>query len=125
MMMAYIQITQPRHVALMVRDLDAADWFYGKVLGLPKCDRPLNFPGIWYEVGPFQLHVMVHADAQPPLYNLQKWGRNAHIAFAIKDLSAAQTALSAAGITFQMSASGRPALFVRDPDGNVIELSES
>jgi glyoxylase I family protein len=32
--------------------------------------------------------------------------------------------LTAMGQDFQASASGRPAVFVRDPDDNVIELGE-
>jgi hypothetical protein len=32
--------------------------------------------------------------------------------------------LTQAGQAFQLSSSGRPAIFVRDPDDNVIELGE-
>ncbi len=117
-------LTQCLHVALLVTDLARAEHFYGNVLGLSKVDRPLSFPGCWYQLGHFQLHLIVTATAQLPLADPEKWGRNAHVAFAVSDLMAAQQTLLAAGAPVQMSASGRPALFTQDPDGNIIELSQ-
>jgi lactoylglutathione lyase len=45
-----------------------------------------------------------------------------HIALAITDVAATRAALEAAGIAIS-GTRGRAALFVRDPDGNVIELA--
>ncbi|MGI8934236.1 MAG: hypothetical protein ACR2FS_09205 [Phormidesmis sp.] len=42
--------------------------------------------------------------------------------FAIRDLEAVKQSLREQGMPFQMSSSGRAALFVKDPDGNVVEL---
>jgi glyoxylase I family protein len=64
------------------------------------------------------------AAAQPADQPHEKWGRNRHLAFAIANLATAQAELLAHGHDIQMSASGRPALFTHDPDGNLIELSE-
>jgi glyoxylase I family protein len=118
-----MQITTFLHAALLVSDLAKAEHFYGTVLGLAKVDRVLKFPGAWYAVGEFQIHLIAAQDLSK-LQNLEKWGRNRHLAFAIADLSAAKAQLIAHGYEFQMSASGRSALFVQDPDGNVIELGE-
>ena len=45
-----------------------------------------------------------------------------HIALQIKDVAATKAALEAAGIAIS-GTRGTAALFVRDPDGNVIELA--
>jgi catechol 2,3-dioxygenase-like lactoylglutathione lyase family enzyme len=119
-----MNITRCLHVALLVSDLERSQHFYGSVLGLEKIDRDLRFPGAWYEVAGFQIHLMV-ANAKPgELDNPEKWGRNRHIAFSVANLEAAKERLLAHNCPLQMSASGRAALFTQDPDGNVIELGE-
>lgn len=119
-----MQITQCLHAAVLVSDLEKAEHFYGKILGLSKVERSLKYPGAWYQVGAFQIHLIVDALIQPTLQNPEKWGRNPHVAFSVADLDAAKTQLVAHGCSMQMSASGRAALFTQDPDGNIIELSE-
>ncbi len=111
------------HTAIVVRDLAAARRFYEGILGLVPVERSLNFPGIWYQIGSSQLHLITtSAPAAPPI-NREKWGRNPHIACAVDDFAALKATLSAHNCPFQVSASGRDALFVCDPDDNVIELS--
>ena len=119
-----MQITQPLHTALLVSDLEKAEHFYGQILKLPKAERSRNFPGTWYQVGNFQIHLIVSSEIIPDLVNLEKLGRNRHLAFAVSDLDAAKTQLLANNCQIQMSASGRAALFTQDPDGNIIELSQ-
>lgn len=119
-----MHLTQYRHVALLVTDLSRAEAFYSNVLGLAKVERPLNFPGCWYQLGDVQIHLITTEHPLPPLANSDKWGRNPHIAFAVADLEAAKAVLLQAGAPVQMSASGRPALFTQDPDGNILELSQ-
>jgi len=117
-----MHITRCLHTAILVADLNQAEYFYGTVLGLTKVSRELKFPGAWYEVAGYQLHLMVGGGAE--LYNPEKWGRNRHIAFAVADLDAAKQKLLQSNCPMQMSASGRAAIFTQDPDGNVIELSQ-
>lgn len=119
-----MQITQCLHAAVLVSDLEKAEHFYGKVLGLSKVERTLKYPGAWYQVGDFQIHLIVDSSLQPTLQNSEKWGRNPHVALAVADLDAAKTQLSLHGCSLQMSASGRAALFTQDPDGNIIELGQ-
>ena len=119
-----MQVTQFLHAAILVTDLERARYFYSEVLGLSLCDRPLNFPGLWYQVGAIQLHLMVSDSLLPDQVNSQRWGRNRHLAFAIADLDTAKSQLQAEGYPVQHSFSGRSALFVQDPDGNLIELSQ-
>ncbi len=119
-----MQITQCLHSAILVSDLERAEQFYSNVLGLAKVDRALKFPGAWYQIGDFQIHLIV-ADSMPSdLVNPEKLGRNRHIAFSVDNLDAAKEQLLAHNYPIQMSASGRAALFTQDPDGNIIELGE-
>ncbi|NJP11720.1 MAG: glyoxalase [Leptolyngbyaceae cyanobacterium RU_5_1] len=119
-----MQITQCLHAALLVSNLRQAEHFYGTVLCLPKVDRTLRFPGAWYEVGGFQIHLIEASSFPRELQNSEKWGRNRHLAFSVNNLEAAKEHLVAHNCPIQISASGRAALFTQDPDGNVIELSE-
>ncbi len=120
-----MQITQCFHTALLVTDLQKAEDFYSNILGLTKIDRTLNYPGTWYQIGNFQLHLIVDASSSTELRNSDTWGRNPHIALAVTDLAAAKTQLIAQNCPIQSSASGRAALFTKDPDNNIIELTQS
>ncbi len=117
-------VTQLLHTALLVQDLKRSRSFYGDVLGLSECHRPFDFPGAWYQIGTQQLHVMVAANYKADQVDPDRWGRNRHVALAVTDLEEYQARLQAAGLTYQLSHSGRAALFVHDPDGNIIELSQ-
>ena len=119
-----MHITQFLHAAILVSDLAKSEHFYGTVLGLTKVDRVLKFSGAWYEINGIQIHLIADSAAQSDVKNAEKWGRNRHLAFSIADLNAAKDQLLSHGCEFQMSASGRSALFVQDPDGTVIELGE-
>ena len=119
-----MQITQCLHTAVLVSDLAKAEHFYGTVLGLPKVERSLKFPGAWYQVGDYQIHLMVAATIPGTVVNPENLGRNRHLAFAVSDLEAAKAELLAHNCPLQTSLSGRAALFTQDPDGNVVELSQ-
>lgn len=121
-----MQIAKFLHAAVLVSELERSEYFYGSILGLEKIDRILKYPGAWYRVGDFQIHLIVDRAALPgTIQNTEKLGRNRHIALSVTDLEVAKTRLLEGGFSVQMSASGRAALFVRDPDGNVIELAQS
>lgn len=117
-----MQITRCLHTAILVSDLEKAEYFYSNILGLSKVDRTLKYAGVWYQVGDYQIHLIVHPDLATELPNQEKWGRNPHIALAVDDLDEAKKRLQTNGYPMQMSASGRAALFTQDPDGNIIEI---
>ena len=119
-----MEITNCLHAAIIVSNLEKSQQFYSNVLGMQKIDRELKFPGIWYQIGNFQLHLILAATILPDAVDSEKWGRNRHLAFAVANLEAAKQQLAANNCPVQMSASGRSALFTQDPDGNIIELSE-
>lgn len=120
-----MQITQCLHATVLVSNLEKAEHFYSNVLGLSKVERVLNCPGAWYQVGDFQIHLIVDSSIHSKLQNPEKWGRNPHVALSVSDLEAAKTQLLVHGCGVQMSGSGRAALFTQDPDGNIIELTQA
>jgi len=119
-----MHITKCLHTAVVVSDLEKAEHFYSNILGLNKVERPLKYAGVWYQVGDFQLHLIVAPTASTQLQNPQKWGRNPHVAFSVADLELIKNLLLEHGCEVQMSDSGRTALFTQDPDGNIIELTQ-
>ena len=119
-----MQITESIHAAILISNLEKSEHFYTNVLGLSKLDRILKFPGIWYQVGNFQIHLILAAKIIPDAVDSDKLGRNRHLAFSVADLERAKQKLIAHNCPIQMSASGRSALFTQDPDGNIIELSQ-
>ena len=118
-----MNITQCLHTAILISDLTKSERFYSEVLGLEKIERNLKYSGLWYQVGNYQIHLMVDPTFQTRLSNTEKWGRNPHIAFSVTDLNQAIIRLQSFNYPMQMSES-RPALFTRDPDGNIIEINQ-
>jgi len=118
------EIVSLLHASLMVSDLARARAFYEGVLGLkPNPARPeMSFTGIWYDIGTAQIHLICLPNPDPvggrPLHG----GRDRHTALGIRDWDGLRIRLDAAGLPYTLSQSGRSALFVRDPDGNALEL---
>jgi len=122
-----MQIQAIHHVSLIVNDTSRALRFYCGVLGMPQVDRPdLGFPGAWLQVGEVQqIHLLEVENPYAQVQLPEHGGRDRHTAFSITELAALAERLSADGIAYRMSSSGRRALFCRDPDGNTLEFIES
>lgn len=112
------------HASVLVQDLDRSKRFYEDVLGLlPAPDRPSKaFDGIWYDVGPGQIHLIVAEAAGEGSVPGAYPGRQRHIALKVGNLDALKDRLAKAGVATTASQSGRPVVFCRDPDGNILEL---
>jgi catechol 2,3-dioxygenase-like lactoylglutathione lyase family enzyme len=122
-----MRISQLNHVALHVKDLDASIRFYGQVLGLKPCPRPgFNFAGAWFQIAPEsgnspqqELHLIGRSPEtdMPP--------RERHFAMLVESIQEAERDLRDKGVEFS-GPNGRPdgamQIFLRDPDGHVIEL---
>jgi glyoxylase I family protein len=119
-----LSITHLLHATLLVTQLETSRHFYEAVLGFKPVERDLSFAGAWYQIGPVQLHLIVVEAVIGDRVNHQRWGRNRHLAFAVTDLDTMKQHIEACGCRVQMSASGRAALFVSDPDDNLIELTQ-
>jgi glyoxylase I family protein len=118
-----ITISGFHHAGFLVTDVERAAEFYERVLGLPLLPRPdLGFPGRWYDLGNgHQLHLMsvnqMPGHADPPRHDR-------HIALTVPNIQETEAALRQSGVTVNYGSgrAGAPQLFVRDPDGNTIEL---
>lgn len=118
------EIVALMHVSILVADLARARTFYEEVLGLtPSMSRPaMSFDGVWYDVGAAQIHLICLPNPDPVAGRPAHGGRDRHTALAVRDWEAMHSRLAQAGLPITLSQSGRKALFVRDPDGNTLEL---
>lgn len=117
-----MEIIQCLHTAILVTDLEKAEHFYSQVLGLQKVERSMKFRGSWFQVGEFQIHLIAVPSVSTQVIH-EKWGRNPHLAFSVSDLESMKKLLAKYECPVQPSSSGRAAVFTKDPDGNIIELS--
>ena len=112
------------HVSFAVADLERARRFYEGLLGLEEIERPdLGLGGVWYRTGGVEVHLIVappgvDVGTRPadttPLAN--------HHAFAIEDYGKALEELEASGVEVLRTSPRVGQMWIRDPDGNVIEL---
>jgi catechol 2,3-dioxygenase-like lactoylglutathione lyase family enzyme len=108
---------QLHHTSINVRDIDRSREFYERVLGLQAIDRPdLGMPGRWYGIGAGQLHLI---QCEPMGMPIDPSGP--HFAIQVADLDAARRELASAGL--EVLDPGHDQLWVRDPDGNVVEIT--
>lgn len=114
------------HASLLVADLPRARAFYEGILGLsPSPARPeMSVAGVWYDVGQGQIHLINLPNPDPLEGRPGHGGRDQHTALGVADWQALRAKLDGAGLPYTLSRSGRRALFVRDPDGNALELVE-
>jgi catechol 2,3-dioxygenase-like lactoylglutathione lyase family enzyme len=124
-----------QHCGLIVADLTRSRDFYGGALGLEEVPRPRNFvfDGAWFQIGDDQLHLLLEAEttgtagAEDPGAS-GRVGLANHIALEVDDLQAAQARLDEYDVPLiggpMPRGDGFDQLFVRDPDGYVIELFE-
>lgn len=120
------EIVSLLHASLLVADLARARAFYEGVLGLaPSPARPeMSFDGVWYDVGRGQIHLIHLPNPDPVEGRPEHGGRDRHTALGVAGWEDMKQRLDKAGVVYTLSRSGRRALFVRDPDGNALELVE-
>lgn len=115
------------HIGIRVHDLARSRAFY----------EHLGFAHAWGPAGPEPVAAMLHPSglelnfilnaphAKEPNILMdvpEKHAGITHFALKIADVAAAETALAKAGIALS-GKRGAVAIFVRDPDGNVIEFA--
>jgi glyoxylase I family protein len=113
-----MRIRSLHHASVRVSDLARARDFYEGLLGLRTAPRPdLGLPGAWYDLGGAQVHLI----AQPgTLGGIDPTGP--HFALEVESVADVKHLLDARGIPYLEF--GGPQLWIRDPDGNVVELCE-
>jgi glyoxylase I family protein len=112
------------HVSFAVLDLERSRRFYEGVLELAPIPRPeLGVAGIWYGAGACQVHLIVTppgVEVGTPPSRITPIAN--HCAFAIDDYSATLARLKARSVEVLETNAERGQMWVRDPDGNVLEL---
>ena len=104
------------HTSIRIGDLARSRAFYEELLGLSPAPRPdLGLPGAWYDIGGAQLHLI---EQQQPLGDIDPTGP--HFALRVDDVDAVRRELDARGVPYRDF--GGTQLWVRDPDGNVVEI---
>jgi catechol 2,3-dioxygenase-like lactoylglutathione lyase family enzyme len=118
-----IPVTGVSELVLEVQDLAAAEAFYAGVLGLPVVERWAKREAIWVMAG-----ERTRIGLWRPQVGLAGGRGGAHVHFAMhlpaEHVDAARERLTAHGCEVEEIAfegAGR-ALYVNDPDGNVVEL---
>jgi lactoylglutathione lyase len=114
-------IQELNHVAIYVADVERSSEFYRIVLSLEQMPRPnFDFPGAWFRLGKQELHLIAEVDG--PFLATHK--RN-HFALRVDDIDAWEKHLRRVKANFTPKKSrpdGAWQIFLRDPDGHVIEL---
>ena len=114
------------HVAICVSNVEASRRFYGEQLGLGEIDRPdFGFPGAWYEVGALQLHLMQRELDQ----DVEGIGPHFALYIPTDDFHSEVERLRTDGVSIMVEPNQRDndgiwAAFCKDPDGNIIELTD-
>ncbi len=103
------------HLAIRVRDLDAARAFYCGLLGLPEVKRD-GSRSVWLRAGDAILMLERALRGKGP-----GAGSGHVLAFAVPDLAQWEEKLISAGI--EVDDRTAHTLFVRDPDGHRVGLS--
>ncbi len=119
-----MKLLRGHHISFSIADLERSKLFYGGVLGLAELVRPqMGIGGAWYGAGDTEVHLIVKPEGvdvgQPPS---QLSPIADHAAFQIDDYDAAVAHLRSAGLEVLETTRARGQLWVRDPDGHVIEL---
>lgn len=117
-----MQIHELNHVALHVADVVRSSAFYREVLRLEPIPRPaFSFPGAWFRLGTSQELHLIGERVEP----VNSGNRGNHFALRVDDLDSWETHLHKVGAEFR-SRKQRPdgawQVFLRDPDGHMIEL---
>ena len=111
-------------MALHVQNVEVSCRFYGDILNLPQIPRPaFTFPGAWFSIGPVQQLHLIGERTQPVIAE----PRGNHFAMRVASIRAAEADLKAKNYLFtgpKQRPDGMWQIFMRDPDGHVVELTE-
>jgi catechol 2,3-dioxygenase-like lactoylglutathione lyase family enzyme len=113
-------VTGVDFVVVATMDIEAAEEFYGTVLGLPVGARYGQSPGVEFETGNLTIAVM-----QSEAFGMEYRTNSNPIALQVADMDSARAELESRGVEFSPNAidSGVCHMaFFRDPDGNALML---
>jgi glyoxylase I family protein len=113
-----LSVSQIDHVSVIITDVERSRRFYGGLLGLKEIPRPstFDFVVIWYDLGNMHIHLLLkeQADTISPR----------HFALRVADAKGAREHFRQHGIETSETTliPGADRFFIRDPDGNRIEI---
>jgi catechol 2,3-dioxygenase-like lactoylglutathione lyase family enzyme len=113
-----MNITGVDFIALPTRDFEAADKFYGDVLGLERSKQWGDMPAREYETGSLTLAVM-----QSDAFGIDFAAHSHPVALQVDDVAAAREELESKGVTFGADTIDSGVCHMahfQDPDGNVL-----
>lgn len=112
------------NVTVPPEEEDAAKTFYKTVLGLKEIPKPAGTRqnlGAWYELGGVQLHLSIEEKVTNAM-------SDRHVCYAVADIAVAERHLRESGISIisdPRPIAGVKRFYVRDPGGNLIEITEA
>jgi glyoxylase I family protein len=113
-----LPVTHIDHCSVIITDVAASRHFYGEQLGLREIPAPktFDFVALWYDLGGTYLHLLLklERDTISPR----------HFCVHVSDIAAARAHMAAQGIRIDETVKipGADRFFIRDPDGNRIEV---
>ena len=116
--------TGVHHLSFTVKNLERSREFYEGVMGLSTIERPdMGIGGVWYEAGNAEVHLIELPSGTPHASPAEKLTPLAnHNAFAIDDYAKTLEYLKSKDVEVLETSPERGQMWIRDPDGNVIEL---
>jgi catechol 2,3-dioxygenase-like lactoylglutathione lyase family enzyme len=116
--MSALQIAQIDHCSVIITDVERSRRFYRDVLGLKEINKPrtFDFVVVWFDLGNMHIHLLLkdRPDTISPR----------HFALRVHDAAAARSHFRAHGVATEETTPipGSDRFFIRDPDGNRIEI---
>jgi catechol 2,3-dioxygenase-like lactoylglutathione lyase family enzyme len=126
-----IRVQSLDHITIVVKDLQATRKFYVDILGMSEVPRPeFSFAGQWFQAGATLIHTILEfAGSDPAGAGGSANSRGHHFAFLVNDVYVSARILEDLGVAFvsppKLRPDGAVQLFVRDPDGHLVELTSN
>lgn len=116
--MTRFPVTHIDHCSVIITDVPRSRRFYGEQLGLKEIPAPrtFDFVALWYDLGGTYLHLLLKPERDTISAR--------HFCLHVADIDAARVHMHEQGITIEETVTipGADRFFVRDPDGNRIEI---
>ena len=112
------EIQQIDHCSVIITDVERSRRFYRDLLGLKEINKPrtFDFVVVWFDLGNQHLHLLLkdRPDTLSPR----------HFALRVADAQAARRYFQGHGLATEETTPipGADRFFIRDPDGNRIEI---
>jgi catechol 2,3-dioxygenase-like lactoylglutathione lyase family enzyme len=116
------------HVAIKTLDLEETNRFYTEVLGMSMAARPpFDFPGSWLNIGSTMVHLMAGKAAYDKNGRFESGSAAVdHISINAEGFEAFRDRFRSHGLDWRendIPSAGIRQLFVKDPNGVLIELT--